>query len=71
MEPAKRRPLFYVHLTLTLNKPFPFEEELATKSARLGELNAMLDMDKPENEIVDGERGEEDNLPTQGHNLER
>ena len=46
-----------------LNKPFPFEEELATKSARLGELNAMLDMDKPENEIVDGERSEDDSAP--------
>lgn len=43
-----------------LNKPFPFEEELATKSARLGELNAMLDMDKPENAIVDGDRNEDD-----------
>ena len=54
-----------------LNKPFPFEEELATKSARLGELNALLDMDKPENEIVDGERSEDDIAPTPEHNLER
>ena len=29
------------------------------KSARLNELNAMLNLDKSENEIVDGERGEE------------
>ncbi len=54
-----------------LNKPFPFEEELATKSARLGELNAMLDIDKPENEIVDGERGEEDSIPIPEHNIDR
>lgn len=54
-----------------LNKPFPFEEELTTKSARLGELNAMLDMDKPENAIVDGERGEGDSIPTLEHNPER
>lgn len=54
-----------------LNKPFPFEEELAAKSARLGELNAMLDMDKPENEIVDGERDEEDSTLTPEQNLDR
>ena len=41
-------------------KPFPQEEELKTKSARLNELNAMLNLDKRENEIVDGERGEEE-----------
>ena len=54
-----------------LNKPFPFEEELATKSARLGELNAMLDMDKPENEIVDGDRGDEDTQVPSEHNWQR
>ena len=40
-------------------KSFPQEEELRTKTARLEELNVLLDMDKPENEIVDGEVGEE------------
>ena len=39
-----------------VQKPFPQEEELKTKSARLNELNAMLNLDKRENEIVDGER---------------
>ena len=39
---------------------FPQEEELKTKSARLNELNAMLNLDKRENEIVDGERGDEE-----------
>ena len=54
-----------------LNKPFPFEEELATKSARLGELNALLDMDKPENEIVDGECGEYEAAPIIEKDLSR
>ena len=30
------------------------------KTARLNELNAMRNLDKRENEIVDGERGEEE-----------
>ena len=41
-------------------KPFPYEEDLAAKSSRLAELNALLDMDKKENEIVDGDRAEDD-----------
>ena len=45
---------------LEVQKPFPQEEELKTKTARLNELNAMLNLDKRENEIVDGERGEEE-----------
>ena len=32
-----------------VQKPFPQEEELKTKSARLNELNAMLNLDKREN----------------------
>ena len=43
-----------------LQKPFPQEEELKTKTERLNELNALLNLDKKENEIVDGERGEEE-----------
>ena len=35
--------------------PFPHEEDLAKKSARLAELDSMLSLDKPDNEIVDGE----------------
>ena len=38
-------------------KPFPKEDELKEKSARLDELNILLNMDKSENEIVDGEPG--------------
>ena len=43
-----------------IEKPFPREEELKEKSARLDQLNILLNMDKRENEIVDGERGEEE-----------
>ena len=42
--------------------PFAREAELEEKCRRLAELNAELDMDKHENEIVDGpqEQGEDD-----------
>ena len=42
-----------------VEKPFPQEDELKTKSARLDELNILLNMDKRESEIVDGEPGED------------
>ena len=42
-----------------VEKPFPQEDELKTKSARLDELNILLNMDKRESEIMDGEPGEE------------
>ncbi len=38
-----------------LEKPFPQEDELKTKSARLDELNILLNLDKKENEIIDGD----------------
>ena len=47
-----------------VDKPFPHEEDLSAKSARLAELNALLDMDRPENEIVDIEQVERD-IPTE------
>ena len=40
--------------------PFPMEAELQTKSARLDELNILLNLDKKENEIVDGDRADDD-----------
>ena len=49
-------------------KPFPQEEELATKSARLAELDAMLNMDKRESDALDGEIDEEQ--PEQTKRLE-
>lgn len=48
---------------IEVERPFPQEEELRTKSARLDELNILLNMDKPENEIVDGEISEEEPEP--------
>ena len=42
-----------------LTKPFPQEEELQTKSARLTELNKMLDLDQIHSEIVDADRKDE------------
>ena len=41
-----------------VEKPFPREEELKAKSARLEQLNILLNMDKRENEIVDGVQDE-------------
>lgn len=46
-----------------LDKPFVHEEELKTKSARLAELNAMLDLNKKDNEIVDGDREDDAETP--------
>ena len=42
-------------------KPFPQEEELTTKSARLDELNIQLNLDKHESEIVDEDREDGEN----------
>ena len=42
-----------------VEKPFPQEDELKRKSARLDELNIELNLDKLESEIVDGEPGED------------
>jgi len=42
-------------------RPFPQEDELKTKSARLEELNVLLNLDKRENEeLGDGEISDED-----------
>lgn len=47
-------------------KEFPKEQELAEKTARLGELNALLDMDKKENIVLDCEPEEEETEPEKG-----
>ena len=41
-----------------IEKPFAKEEEMRAKTARLDELNILLNMDKKENEIVGGEPDE-------------
>ena len=52
--------------------PFPQEDELKAKSARLDELNILLNLDKKENEIVDGDRADDDEAPVQrDHRQER
>ncbi len=43
--------------------PFEKEQELQSKSARLHELNILLNMDKTENEMVDGEPDEDMDIP--------
>ena len=43
-----------------LGKPFPQEEELKTKSARLAELDAELNLDRPENKSQDKEKDKEE-----------
>ena len=46
-----------------MERPFPQEEELKAKTDRLNELNALLNVDKRENEIVGGEPDEGKNRP--------
>ena len=43
-----------------VQKPFPQEEELAEKSARLAELNAQLDMDEKNHEAEQDEKEQAD-----------
>ena len=54
-----------------VEKPFPYEEDLTTNSARLAELNALLDMNRQENEIVDTESAPEDPSFDKTRNRER
>ena len=52
-----------------VQKPFAQEEELRTKTARLNELNALLDVDKRDNELVGGEQSDVgDDVPDRQHN---
>jgi N12 class adenine-specific DNA methylase len=48
---------------LQVDIPFEKEEELQAKSARLSELNILLNMDKNENEVLDGEPDEDMDVP--------
>ena len=55
-----------------VQKPFPQEEDLKAKTARLDELNILLNMDKKENELVDGEPDEgENDAPQKSKGRER
>ncbi|WP_368294549.1 DEAD/DEAH box helicase family protein [Dehalobacter sp. TBBPA1] len=46
-----------------IETPFEKEQELQTKSARLAELNILLNMDKQENEVLDDGTDEEIDVP--------
>ena len=46
-----------------MEKPFPQEDKLKEKLARLTERNILLDMDKKGNEIVDGDVEQEPEAP--------
>ncbi len=46
-----------------VDKPFDKEEELTEKTNRLGVLNGLLNVDKRENELVDGAPDEGDSVP--------
>jgi predicted nucleic acid-binding Zn-ribbon protein len=51
-----------------VKKPFAQEKELRTKTARLNELNALLDVDKRDNELVGGEQSDVgDDAPDRQH----
>ncbi len=55
-----------------IKKPFAKDEELKAKTARLDELNILLNMDKRENEIVGGEPEEGEEPPSRkGRDYER
>ena len=47
-----------------VEKPFDKEEELTEKTNRLNVLNGLLNVDKRENELVDGAPDEGDSVPT-------
>lgn len=53
-----------------VERPFPQEEELSKKNERLAELNALLDMNHTENEIADGEQGNNDNIEKHAEKLQ-
>ena len=57
---------------IEVQKPFQQEAELQEKTARLGELNALLDLDKPDNPIVANVReAPEQTKPVRKHGMER
>ncbi|MFZ5944008.1 MAG: hypothetical protein ACOYVD_07850 [Bacillota bacterium] len=45
--------------SMQIDVPFEKEQELQTKSVGLAELNILLNMDKLDNEVMDGEPDED------------
>ena len=54
-----------------LERPFPQETEYAEKSARLKELNILLNMDEKDKELLDFEPDEGDIEPQKNRDKER
>ena len=52
-----------------VEKPFDKEEELTEKTNRLNVLNGLLNVDKRENELVDGAPDEGDSVPVSKEEL--
>ena len=48
---------------MEVEKLFPQEDGLKTKSDRLDELNILLNLDSRKSEMVDGDVGEEAGMP--------
>lgn len=44
---------------ISIESPFPHEAELKEKSARLAELNTLLNLDKKDNEIADEDKADD------------
>ena len=61
----------FANAKIAMEQPFPQEEELKTKSARLDELNILLNLDKRENEIVDGDLDQSEPEPPRQQAYER
>ena len=61
----------FANAKIAVEQQFPQEDELKTKSARLDELNILLNLDKRENEIVDGDLDESEPEPPRQRAYER
>ena len=54
-----------------VEKPFAQEQELSEKTARLAELDALLNIDKRENDVLDAEPEHQDELTQTREDIER
>ena len=54
-----------------VEKPFEQEQELSEKAARLAELDALLNIDKRENDVLDAEPEHQDERTQAKEEIER
>ena len=54
-----------------VEKPFAQEQELSEKTARLAELDALLNIDKRENDVLDAEPEHQDERTQTREDIER